>query len=74
MRTITKVMISLATLLLILVVILSAYNTPFFWVYITVCCGQLFFICMVYYILTDKRTSTKTFDDWYEDHTINDIE
>lgn len=37
--------------------------------YITVG-GQLFFILTVYKILTDKYTTKKTFNDWYEDHPI----
>ncbi|WP_262887261.1 hypothetical protein [Flavobacterium sp. XN-5] len=29
---------------------------------------------MVYAVLTDKYTTTKTFKDWYEDHSMDTLD
>ena len=33
--------------------------------------GQFLLVIMVYKVLTDTYETTKTFDDWYEDHPID---
>lgn len=36
--------------------------------------GELLILFMVYTVLTDKYTTTKTFKDWYGDHPMNTLD
>lgn len=36
--------------------------------------GELLILFMVYTVLTDKYTTTKTFKDWYGDHPLNTLD
>ncbi|TDE06225.1 hypothetical protein [Flavobacterium hiemivividum] len=36
--------------------------------------GVLLILFMVYAVLTDKYTTTKTFKDWYEDHSMDTLD
>ena len=36
--------------------------------------GQILVLFMVYKVLKDQYSSTKTFKDWYEDHRIDILE
>lgn len=67
MRSIGIILLSIATLILILLVVLSVYNTPFVPVFYLTVVGQLIFMVSVYKILTENYHTDKTFDDWYED-------
>jgi cell division protein FtsW (lipid II flippase) len=69
----TSVMGSIAatTILLVTVTVFSVMNFPFTWVFTITCLGQIALLFMVYKILTDDYTTTKTFDDFYEDFPIN---
>ncbi len=58
------------TLLLIAVAVMVFYNVPSTIVYSTVIIGQAWWIFTVYKVLTNKYTTNKTFEDWYEDHPI----
>ena len=49
---------------------MSYYNLSYNLIFYVTVGGQLLFIFTVYKILTDKYTTTKTFEDWYEDHPI----
>lgn len=58
------------TLMLVTLTIMVSMNMPFNWVFYVMCLGQLFVAVMVYKVLKDKYTTTKTFDDFYEDNPI----
>ena len=36
--------------------------------------GELLILFMVYIVLTDTYTTTKTFKDWYEDHPMDTLQ
>jgi hypothetical protein len=36
--------------------------------------GELLILFMVYMVLTDTYTTTKTFKDWYEDHPMDTLQ
>ncbi|MCB7482110.1 hypothetical protein [Christiangramia sediminis] len=61
----------ITSLILVLVAACSYFNVSFPIVFFLVVTGQLFLIYTVYRILTEKYTTTKTFDDFYEDHFID---
>ena len=67
MKNVAILSLILATIILITIVVLSATNVSYPIIYFLTIFGQLIFIFSVYKILTDKYTTTKTFDDWYED-------
>ena len=58
------------TVILIALAVMSYYNLSYSVVFYVTVGGQLIFIFTVYKILTDDYNTTKTFDDWYEDHPI----
>ncbi|MFD1161793.1 MULTISPECIES: hypothetical protein [Hwangdonia] len=60
----------IATLLLVTLTIMASLNMPFNWVFYLMCFGQLFVVITVYKVLKDNYTTTKTFDDFYEDNPI----
>lgn len=67
MRSTGIILLSIATLILISLVILSAYNFPFPPIFYLTVLGQLIFMVSVYKILTDNYHTDKIFEDWYED-------
>ena len=58
------------TLLLITVSIMASMNMPFNWIFYLVVIGQIMVALMVYRVLVDNYSTTKTFQDFYEDHPI----
>ena len=58
------------TLLLITISILTSMNMPFKWVFYLVVIGQILVVLMVYRVLIDNYSTTKTFQDFYEDHPL----
>lgn len=70
MKTSIFTYIGITTVLLILVTVLATLNFSFSWVFYLTVIGQLFVIIMVYKVLIDKYTTTKTFEDFYEDKPI----
>ena len=66
--------VAITTLLLVVITIAVAMNMPFNWVFYLTCLGQVFVIIMVYKVLRDHYTTEKTFDDFYEDHPIRNVE
>jgi TRAP-type C4-dicarboxylate transport system permease small subunit len=58
------------TLVLLTVTIMAAMNFPFNWVFYVTVLGQIMIVYMVYKVLTDDYTTTKTFKDFYEDRPI----
>ncbi|MCG9971909.1 hypothetical protein [Christiangramia crocea] len=65
-------LLALTTFILVLLAVFSALGFSFPVVYFLMCAGQLLLIFTVYKILTEKYTTTKTFDDFYEDHPVKD--
>lgn len=64
----------LTTLLLITITIAAALDMPLNWVFYLTCLGQVFVVIMVYKVLSDNYTTEKTFEDFYEDHPIGNVE
>jgi hypothetical protein len=60
----------ITSLLLALVAVMVFYNLPYNSVFFTVLLGQAWWLFTVYKVLTDKYSTNKTFDDWYEDHPV----
>lgn len=60
----------LTTIVLVGLTVMVFYNVPFSVIFFTTVGGQLLFFFTVYKVLTDKSSSKKTFDDWYEDYPI----
>lgn len=63
--------VGLTTLILITVTIMASMDFPFNWVFYVTVLGQAAVVYMVYKVLTDKYTTDKTFDDFYEDYPIS---
>lgn len=61
----------LTTVVLITLTIMCAMKFPFNWMFYLTIIGQGLVLLMVYKVLTDKYTTKKTFDDFYEDHPIS---
>ena len=59
------------TFILVLLTIFIAMDFPFGFLFYLMCFGQLLLLISVYKILTDKYTTEKTFDDFYEDYSPN---
>ena len=62
--------VALTTLLLVTLTIMVSMNLPLNWVFYMTCVGEVLVVLMVYKVLRDQYTTTKTFDDFYEDHPI----
>ena len=60
------------TMLLIIVTIMVTMNFPFNWVFYVTVLGQVMIAYMVYRVLTDKYTTDKTFEDFYEDFPVRE--
>jgi len=60
------------TLVLFTVTIMAAMNFPFNWVFYVTVIGQLMIVYMVYKVLTDNYTTSKTFKDFYEDYPVKE--
>lgn len=62
--------VAVTTLLLVILTIMVAMGLPFNWLFWVTCLGQILVLVMVYKVLRDNYTTTKTFEDFYEDHPI----
>lgn len=62
--------VALTTILLLVITIFSVMNFPFNWVFYLTMFGQFLVVVMVYKVLTDSYTTTKTFEDYYEDRPV----
>ncbi|MCJ7465707.1 MAG: hypothetical protein MUO53_03325 [Maribacter sp.] len=62
--------VATTTIILIIGTIMAAMALPFNWVFYVTIIGQFAVVYMVYMVLTDSYTTTKTFDDFYEDYPI----
>ena len=63
-------MVAFTTFLLVLVTIMVSMDFPFNWVFYLTVFGQAMIVVMVYKVLTDRYTTDKTFEDFYEDNPI----
>jgi TRAP-type C4-dicarboxylate transport system permease small subunit len=72
MKTTAMFWVSLTTLILITVTIMAAMNFPFNWVFYITVLGQGMIVFMVYKVLTDEYTTSKTFKDFYEDCPVRE--
>ena len=62
--------VGFTTMVLVTVTIMVSMNFPFNWVFYMTVFGQGLVVYMVYKVLTDDYETSKTFDDFYEDHPI----
>ena len=60
----------ITTFLLITVAIFAAMDFPFSWVFYLTVLGQVLLVFSVVKVLKDDYTTTKDFDDFYEDYPI----
>ena len=65
--------VALTTIILINVVMMSALNFPFYWLFIATTVGQILLLVMVYKVLTDNYSTNKTFEHFYEDKPIDNL-
>ncbi|MDX1543909.1 MAG: hypothetical protein R3214_08175 [Christiangramia sp.] len=72
MKSLCLNLLALTTFVLVLLTVFSALGFPFPVLYFLMCFGQILLIFTVYKVLTDEYTTTKTFDDFYEDHPVKD--
>jgi len=72
MKTTAMFWVTLTTLVLITVTIMAAMNFPFNWVFYITVLGQGMIVFMVYKVLTDNYTTSKTFKDFYEDCPVRE--
>lgn len=63
--------IVITTILLVAVAVMVFYNLSYDLIFYTVLAGQAWWLLTVYKVLTDDYTTDKTFDNWYEDHPID---
>lgn len=71
MRQPAHIYVIISSLLLVAIAVMVFYNVSYPVVFYTVLFGQAFWLFTVYKVLTDKYTTNKTFEDWYEDHPMN---
>ena len=62
--------ITLTTLLLALITVLCTLNTSYALIFYLTVVGQAMLVLMVYKVLRDQYTTTKTFENLYEDRPI----
>ena len=74
MKDVVYFYVGLTTLVLISVTIMATMNFPFNWVFYVTIIGQGLVVFMVYKVLKDKYTTTKTFKAFYQDHPISEQE
>lgn len=62
------------TVLLLVLGLFSAIKVSFPWIFRLTILGEIVFIYTVYRVLADTYATTKSFDDFYEDHPIREEE
>lgn len=67
MKISAMTLLGITTLLLLTVVIFTAMDFPFSWVFYATCGGQILLVYTVYKVLVDDYQTDKTFKDFYED-------
>lgn len=71
MRQKAHIYVLISSILLVAIAVMIFYNVSYPVVFFTVLTGQAFWLFTVYKVLTDNYTTEKTFEDWYEDHSMN---
>ena len=71
MKNTVTILLTITTIVLVVLAVMSFYNVDFPTVFYITCGGQALFIFTVYKVLTDDYSTEKTFDDWYEDHPLD---
>ena len=61
----------ITTIFLIFLTIGASMGFAFSWIFYATVVGQGMVLIMVYKVLTDAYTTSKTFEDFYEDRPIN---
>jgi hypothetical protein len=74
MKILVMFSVALTIFLLVLVTVLVSLHMPLNWVLYLTFIGQVFLLIMIYKVLKDNYPTTKTFDDFYEDHPIGEYE
>lgn len=64
--------IVITTIFLVLTTAFATLNFAYAWVFYLSVIGQISLLIMVYKVLKDNYTTTKTFKDFYEDHPIKE--
>jgi len=59
------------TFVLVVLTIMAQLNFLFSLIFFLTVFGQILLMYTVYKVLTDKYTTDKNFDDWYEDHPMS---
>ena len=60
----------ITTFFLLILTIAAAMNMAFSWIFYATVLGQALVVVMVYRVLTDAYTTSKTFEDFYEDRPV----
>lgn len=63
--------ILITSAVLVALVVMAFLEVTFAYMLYTTIAGQILLIIMVYKILTDDYTTSKSFEDWYEDRPLN---
>lgn len=71
MRSSAIILVWLTTIFLVLLTIISQMNIAPGILFLLMFAGQILMIFMVYKVLTDNYKTSKTFEDWYEDHPVD---
>jgi lipopolysaccharide/colanic/teichoic acid biosynthesis glycosyltransferase len=70
MRQTAHIYVIISSVILVAIAVMVFYNLSYPVVFYTVIFGQAFWLFTVYKVLTDKYSTEKTFDDWYEDNPM----
>lgn len=62
-------LLAITMFLLVTVIIFSAMDFGFGWIFLASCFGQVLLVYTVYKVLIDDYQTDKTFRDFYEDST-----
>lgn len=60
----------ITTFFLLILTIAAAMDMAFNWIFYATVLGQALVVVMVYRVLTDAYTTSKTFEDFYEDRPV----
>ncbi|MGB7843080.1 MAG: hypothetical protein WBL21_09830 [Salinimicrobium sp.] len=71
MRSSVTFYIAVTTVFLVALVVLVFFNFSYSAIFYTMIAGQALWLLTVFKILTNNYSTKKSFDDWYEDHLID---
>lgn len=72
MRNSPILFVIIASIWLLILVILAQTDISFGWLFYLTISGQAFFLVVVYKVLKAPYKSNRTFDDFYQDHDVNE--